>query len=187
MCVAGAHPGDNIAPLIAVAQQMGCDGAALVRAIAVAYEVQVALVKGMPLAPTQKEQTAFVPGHDGRPGGAAGVARRDDLSRPESAVLLAFSPRQTRTGDMTSWKAFVPGYSGKLAIEAMDRAMRGEASPSPVYEGQSGVIALPAGRAGGPLYGGLTGTWPPAPGDPGDVYQGALGGQPRPGLHRSGR
>ena len=57
------------------------------------------------------------------------------------AVLLAFSPRQTRTGDMTSWKAFVPGYSGKLAIEAMDRAMRGEASPSPVYEGQSGVIA----------------------------------------------
>ena len=38
-----AHPGDNIAPLIAVAQQMGCDGAALVRAIAVAYEIQVAL------------------------------------------------------------------------------------------------------------------------------------------------
>ena len=70
-CVSpGAHPGDNIAPLIAVAQQMpGCDWAALVRAIAVAYEVQVALVKGMPLAPTQKEQTgAFVPGHDGRPG-----------------------------------------------------------------------------------------------------------------------
>ena len=56
-------------------------------------------------------------------------------------MLLAFSPRQTRTGDMTSWKAFVPGYSGKLAIEAMDRAMRGEASPSPVYEGESGVIA----------------------------------------------
>jgi 2-methylcitrate dehydratase len=57
-CVApGAHPGDHIAPLIAVAQQMGWDGAALVRAIAVAYEVQVALVKGMPLAPSQQEQT----------------------------------------------------------------------------------------------------------------------------------
>src|SRR5215475_5999454 len=60
-CVSpGAHPGDNIAPLIAVAQQMDCDGAALVRAIAVAYEVQVALVKGMPLAPTQKEQTGLL-------------------------------------------------------------------------------------------------------------------------------
>ena len=85
-CVSpGAHPGDNIAPLIAVAQQMGCDGAALVRAIAVAYEVQVALVKGMPLAPhPEGTDRAFVPGHDGRPGGAAGVARLDDLSRPES-------------------------------------------------------------------------------------------------------
>src|ERR1043166_1594768 len=49
-----AHPGDNIAPLIAVAQQMGCDGPALVRAIAVAYEIQVALGRGIPLAPTQK-------------------------------------------------------------------------------------------------------------------------------------
>jgi 2-methylcitrate dehydratase len=42
---------------------------------------------------------------------------------------------------MTSWKAFVPGHSGKLAIDAIDRAMRGEASPSPAYEGESGVIA----------------------------------------------
>ena len=57
------------------------------------------------------------------------------------SVLLAFSPRQTRTGAMTSWQAFEPGYAGKLAIEAMDRAMRGEASPSPGYEGESGVMA----------------------------------------------
>ena len=56
----GAHPGDNIAPLMAVAQQMACDGAALVRAMAVAYAVQGALVKGMPLAPTQKEQTGHL-------------------------------------------------------------------------------------------------------------------------------
>ncbi len=56
------------------------------------------------------------------------------------AVLLSFSPRQTRKGGMTSWKAFVPGYSGKLAIEAVDRAMRGETSPSPVYEGESGIV-----------------------------------------------
>ena len=142
-CVApGAHPGDNIAPLIAVAQQMGCDGAALVRAIAVAYEVQVALVKGMPLAPTQKEQTGHLcPATTAGLGALLGLPVSTIYQALNQFVLLAFSPRQTRTGDMTSWKAFVPGYSGKLAIEAMDRAMRGEASPSPVYEGQSGVIA----------------------------------------------
>jgi 2-methylcitrate dehydratase len=35
----------------------------------------------------------------------------------------------------------VPGFSGKLAIEAVDRAMRGEAAPSPIYEGEDSVIA----------------------------------------------
>ena len=142
-CVSpGAHPGDNIAPLIAVAQQMGCDGAALVRSIAVAYEVQVALVKGMPLAPSQKEQTGHLcPATTAGLGALLGLPVSTTYHALNQSVLLAFSPRQTRTGDMTSWKAFVPGYSGKLAIEAMDRAMRGEASPSPVYEGESGVIA----------------------------------------------
>jgi len=141
-CAPAAHPGDNIASLIAVAQQMGCDGAALVRAIAVAYEIQVALVRGIPLAPTQKEQTGHL-----CPATVAGLGALLGLSVPtiyqalNQAVLIAHSPRQTRKGDMTSWKAFVPGYSGKLAIEAVDRAMRGETSPSPVYEGESGVIA----------------------------------------------
>jgi 2-methylcitrate dehydratase len=141
-CSPAAHPGDNIAPLIAVAQQMGCDGAALVRAISVAYEIQVALVRGIPLAPTQKEQTGHL-----CPATTAGLGALLGLSVPaiyqalNQAVLLSYSPRQTRKGDMTSWKAFVPGYSGKLAIEAVDRTMRGETSPSPVYEGESGVIA----------------------------------------------
>lgn len=137
-----AHPGDNIAPLIAVAQQMGCDGAALVRAIAVAYEVQVALVKGIPLAPTQKEQTAHLcPATTAGLGALLGLPVATIYQALNQSVLLAFSTRQTRKGEMTSWKAFVPGHSGKLAIDAVDRAMRGETSPSPVYEGESGVIA----------------------------------------------
>ena len=38
------HPGDCIAPIIAVAQQCGCDGETLTRGILVAYEVHVALM-----------------------------------------------------------------------------------------------------------------------------------------------
>jgi 2-methylcitrate dehydratase len=137
-----AHPGDNIAPLIAVAQQMGCDGAALMRAIAVAYEVQVALGRGIPLAPSQKEQTGHL-----CPATTAGLGALLRLPVAiiyhalNQAVLISHSPRQTRKGEMTSWKAFVPGHSAKLAIDAVDRAMRDEASPSPAYEGESGVIA----------------------------------------------
>ena len=137
-----AHPGDNIAPLIAVAQQMGCDGAALVRAIAVAYEIQVALGKGIPLAPTQKEQTGHLcPATTAGLGALLRLPVATIYHALNQAVLISQSTRQTRKGEMTSWKAFVPGHSGKLAIDAVDRAMRGEASPSPAYEGESGVIA----------------------------------------------
>ncbi len=38
-----SHPGDNIPPLLAVAQQVGCTGAQLLRGLAVAYEIQMDL------------------------------------------------------------------------------------------------------------------------------------------------
>ena len=40
-----SHPGDNIPPLLAVAQHVGCTGADLVRGIVTGYEIQVDLVK----------------------------------------------------------------------------------------------------------------------------------------------
>jgi 2-methylcitrate dehydratase len=63
------------------------------------------------------------------------------------AVHLAFATRQSRKGQITSWKASAPAWAGKLAIEAVDRAMRGEGAPNPIYEGEDGVIAwMLAGR-----------------------------------------
>jgi 2-methylcitrate dehydratase len=157
-----AHPGDNIAPLIAVAQQMGCDGAALVRAIAVAYEIQVALGRGIPLAPTQKEQTGHLcPATTAGLGALLRLPVATIYHALNQAVLISQSTRQTRKGEMTSWKAFVPGHSGKLAIDAVDRALRGEASPSPAYEGESGVIAYMLGGPDACYHVSL-----PAPGEP---------------------
>jgi 2-methylcitrate dehydratase len=49
--------------------------------------------------------------------------------------------RQSRKGEISSWKAYAPAHAGKLAIEAVDRTMRGETSPSPIYEGEDSVIA----------------------------------------------
>ena len=54
------HPGDNIVPLIAVAQQTGKDGAALVRSAAIAYEVHVALMKGISLHAHKKDHVAHL-------------------------------------------------------------------------------------------------------------------------------
>lgn len=157
-----AHPGDSIPPLIAVAQQTGRSGADLVRAIGVAYEIHVALVKAICLHAHKKDHVAHL-----CPATVAGIGALLHLSPPvifqavNQAVHLAFSTRQSRKGEISSWKAYVPGFSGKLAIEAVDRAMRGEASPSPIYEGEDSVIAW---MLGGPDT--RYAVELPAPGDP---------------------
>src|SRR6202012_440772 len=59
----------------------------------------------------------------------------------QQAVHVSFTTRQSRKGEISSWKAYAPAHSGKLAMEAVDRVMRGEGAPSPIYEGEDSVIA----------------------------------------------
>ncbi len=51
------------------------------------------------------------------------------------------SRSQSRKGEISTWKAHAPAFAGKMAVEAVDRAMRGQTSPTPIYEGEDGVIA----------------------------------------------
>ena len=59
----------------------------------------------------------------------------------QQALHTTVSTRQSRKGEISSWKAYAPAHAGKLAIEAVDRVMRGEGAPSPIYEGEDSVIA----------------------------------------------
>lgn len=137
-----SHPGDSISPLIAAAQQAGCSGADLIRGIAVAYEVHVALVKAISLHAYKKDHVAHLaPATVAGVGAMLGLSTETVFQAINQAVHLSFSTRQSRKGEISSWKAFVPGFSGKLALECIDRAMRQEKSPSPIYEGEESVIA----------------------------------------------
>jgi len=137
-----SHPGDNIPPVLAVAQQTGRTGADLVRGIAAAYEVQVDLVKGICLHEHKIDHIAHL-----GPSVAAGIGAllRLDTETVCQAIGQALhcttQTRQSRKGEISSWKAYAPAFAGKTAIEAVDRAMRGQGSPSPIYEGEDGVIA----------------------------------------------
>jgi 2-methylcitrate dehydratase len=137
-----AHPADSIPPLIAVAQQKGADGARLLAAIAVAYEVHVSLVKGISLHAQKKDHVAHLaPAIVAGLGALLGLETAVVYHAINQAVHLGFSTRQSRKGEITSWKASAPAWAGKLAIEAVDRAMRGERAPNPIYEGEDSVIA----------------------------------------------
>src|SRR6201984_1307913 len=137
-----SHPGDNIPPLVAVAQQLGVRGADLIRGLATAYEVQIDLVKGICLHEHKIDHVAHL-----GPSVAAGLGTmlRLDVDTIYQAIgqALHLTPanRASRKGTISSWKAHAPALAGKVAIEAVDRAMRGEGSPAPIWEGEDGVIA----------------------------------------------
>jgi 2-methylcitrate dehydratase len=137
-----SHPGDNIPPILAVAQQTGRNGAALLRAIATGYEIQVNLVKAICLHAHKIDHVAHL-----GPSAAAGIGTLLGLDTAtiyqavQQALHVTTATRQSRKGEISSWKAFAPSHAGKLAIEAVDRAMRGEGAPSPIYEGEDSVIA----------------------------------------------
>ncbi|GGK28892.1 2-methylcitrate dehydratase [Pilimelia terevasa] len=137
-----SHPGDNIPPLLAVAQHAGVGGAALLRGLLVAYEVHVALVTGICLHRHRIDHVAHLSAAT-----ACGLGAMLDLPTAvvyqavQQAVHTTTATRQSRKGEISSWKAFAPAFAGKAAIEAVDRAMRGETAPSPIYEGEDGLIA----------------------------------------------
>ena len=137
-----SHPGDNIPPILAVAQQKGCNGMDLIRGILTGYEVQVNLVKGICLHEHKIDHIAHL-----GPSVAAGIGTLLKLKTEtiyqsiQQALHTTVSTRQSRKGEISSWKAFAPSHAGKLAIEAVDRCMRGEGAPSPIYEGEDSVIA----------------------------------------------
>ena len=137
-----SHPGDNIPPLLSVAQQTKKSGLDLLRGIITAYEVQVNLVKGICLHKHKVDHIAHL-----GPSVAAGLGSMLKLNTEtiyqavQQALHTTISTRQSRKGEISSWKAYAPAHAGKLAIEAVDRVMRGEGAPSPIYEGEDSVIA----------------------------------------------
>jgi 2-methylcitrate dehydratase len=136
------HPGDNIPPILAAAQQCGRSGADLIRGIAAGYEIQIGLMKGICLHEHKIDHIAHL-----GPSAAAGIGALLGLEAEviyqavQQALHVSCTTRQSRKGEISSWKAYAPAHAGKLAVEAVDRAMRGEGSPSPIYEGEDGVIA----------------------------------------------
>ncbi len=137
-----SHPGDNIPAILAVAQQKNCSGTDLIKGILTGYEVQVNLVKGICLHEHKIDHIAHL-----GPSVAAGLGSLLNLKTEtiyqsvQQALHTTISTRQSRKGEISSWKAFAPAHAAKLAIESVDRCMRGEGAPSPIYEGEDSVIA----------------------------------------------
>ena len=107
-----SHPGDNIPPLLAVAQQKKKSGMDLLRGIITAYEVQVNLVKGICLHKHKVDHIAHL-----GPSVAAGIGAMLRLNTKtiyqaiQQALHTTISTRQSRKGEISSWKAYAPAHA----------------------------------------------------------------------------
>ncbi|MEU2105921.1 MULTISPECIES: 2-methylcitrate dehydratase PrpD [unclassified Nocardia] len=137
-----SHPGDNIPPVLAVAQHAGRSGRDLIRGLATGYEIQVDLTRAICLHEHKIDHVAHL-----GPSAAAGIGTLLGLDTETiyqavgQALHTTTATRQSRKGEISSWKAYAPAFAGKMAVEAVDRALRGEGAPAPIWEGEDGVIA----------------------------------------------
>lgn len=141
-----SHPDDNISPILAVAQQLDIAGKDVIRGIAVAYEVHVALVgtgggTGICLHKHKVDHMTHIAAAS-----AAGIGAMLKLPVEQIyhavnfAVHNAISSRQSRKGDIGAQKEFVPGFSAEISVDAVNSAMHGLKGPNPVYEGEDSII-----------------------------------------------
>ncbi len=138
-----SHPGDNIPPILAVAQHRRLGGRDLVRGIATGYEIQVDLARSISLHEHKIDHIAHLgPSAAAGIGALLGLAPEITFQAVNQALHVTTTTRQSRKGAISSWKAYAPAFAGKMAIESVDRALRGEGAPTPIYEGQDGVIAV---------------------------------------------
>ena len=155
-------------------------------AIVTAYEVQVALTRAIDLHSHRIDHVAYL-----GPSVAAGLGTLLGLADPEvtyqainQALHVTTATRQSRK-DHLQLEGLRPAHAGKLGVEAVDRAMRGQTAPAPIWEGEDAVVAW---LLDGP---GACYRVPPTPGEPRrailDTFTKApLGRIPGPGLHRPG-
>ena len=137
------HPSDMLGGLVAVAEARGHGGGRLLEAIAVSYEVAVALCDALGIRAHGWDQTNIT-----AVGGCAGVARLMDLDQEQtqSALAMTVVPRagmlQARFGNVAMWKGFGGPDAVRFATYACALAAAGVQGPFEPFEGPRGMLAL---------------------------------------------
>jgi 2-methylcitrate dehydratase len=134
-----AHPSDNIAAALAVAESVGASGRELITAIALAYEVQCRFCDAASIRARGWDHPTY-----GAFSTALAAARlmKLDPERTRHAVNIAgvncAAFRQARVGELSHWKGVAFANAARHGVYAALLARAGMTGPAPIFEGQMG-------------------------------------------------
>lgn len=143
-----AHPSDNIGGCLAVGEAVGATAREVIKAILVAYEVQMRTTEFTEVSffrTTGWDHTTFVTLASAA---AAGVLLRLDPDALAHALAISASypvPGQIRVGQISMMKAASAGLAVSRGIEAAYLAANGVTGPLDIFEGKRGLARLVLG------------------------------------------
>jgi len=136
-----AHPSDNIPAAVAVAQTAGLGGREAILATVIAYEIQCRLCDADSLRKSGWDHVVYGALSSAMAAGKLWGLDEDGL---EHALGLAgvcnIATRQTRTGQISMWKACAFSNAARNGIFAADLARRGMTGPYEIFEGPKGLL-----------------------------------------------
>jgi 2-methylcitrate dehydratase len=140
----GPHPSDTLGALIAAVESAGGSGQDLVSALVVAYEVIGQLVDR--LAPGGSRSWDYTFLHAA--GTALGAGRALGLSAPALrhalgiAITSGIGLYESRTGELSNWKAFAGPHASRNGLQAALLAQAGITGPAEPFSGRAGLCRL---------------------------------------------
>lgn len=141
-----AHPSDNLAPCMAVAEAEGSGGKDFLAAAAVAYEIQCRLCDAADIRHRGWDHVNY-----GLVSSSLASARLMGMDREKAthAVNLALNGhiamRQVRAGELSMWKGASFANAGRNAVFAAMLAREGMTGPAPIFEGEMGFFRQVSG------------------------------------------
>lgn len=141
-----AHPSDNIPAALAVGQVTKAHGRDIVTAIALGYELQCRLCDAASLRAHGWDHVYY-----GALSTALLASKLYGLSADETTHALGlagvcnFATRQTRTGQISDWKACAFSNAARNGVFAAGLARLGMTGPNEIFEGPKGLFKMVTG------------------------------------------
>ena len=134
-----AHPSDNIAATLAMAESLGSSGREFIAATALAYEVQCRLCDAASIRARGWDHPTY---GDFSTALACANLMKLNAEKTRHAVNIAgvscAAMRQARVGELSHWKGVAFANAARHGVYAALLARAGMTGPAPIFEGQMG-------------------------------------------------